>query len=537
MTSGNSNVDSIRASDEEIRKQEEVTINLKRSRNSLLAVSKLPPELLGDIFHRNVMLEGEFGGLEKRSHNFLLVCHRWFKVALSTPQVWSFWGNTTKEWAKCYHRSETAPLDLVLRGPLYSDECFDQALFDALRNRANRNTLRRVHLESRDPPLLQSVLSSLTPQVEEVLSIPMESFILRNWDLNPPVDVSDFFARHRFPKLERLKLTDCTISSWDYLISRTGALTELCLDSTGSSTSAQLLSILASNPLLQRVTLSPTPIPDNEDDVSHRVPLHHLRYLELTGDLRSVFELLHRLDHPLMLDELAITLCRCTVTELSQIIGPFIRDHFQRRGRSQSGLGLEVSSTDRIVLRVGNLAGISPESAGMNKIVALTIRPDQVLLGDVQDEAVRELVSCIPREEFVSFRALDETMAMGDMYSRLPNLRTLHLTGLYLPTAFPDLSSGGDEDEGILLYLQNLTLEWPTTKNSDWSPLTDFLAGRASFGKQLDILEILHSGHMCSEVVKGIEGVVRRFDATKDLLESRCPLNICAYRSSTSTDV
>ena len=69
------NIDSIRALEEQIREHERAIVQLKRTRNSLLNVSKLPPEVLGDIFHRNVTFKGDFDGLDKRSHNFLFVCH------------------------------------------------------------------------------------------------------------------------------------------------------------------------------------------------------------------------------------------------------------------------------------------------------------------------------------------------------------------------------------------------------------------------------------------------------------------------------
>ena len=69
------NVGSIHALEEQIREHERAIIQLKRDRNSLLNVSKLPPEVLGDIFHWNVTIKGDFDGLDEESHNFLLVCH------------------------------------------------------------------------------------------------------------------------------------------------------------------------------------------------------------------------------------------------------------------------------------------------------------------------------------------------------------------------------------------------------------------------------------------------------------------------------
>ena len=108
------NIDSIRALEEQIREHERAAIKLKRARNSLRNVSKLPPELFGKIFCWNVIREGDFDELDDGSHNFLLVCHHWFEVASHTPELWCFWGNTLIDWARWCHCSETAPLDLVL---------------------------------------------------------------------------------------------------------------------------------------------------------------------------------------------------------------------------------------------------------------------------------------------------------------------------------------------------------------------------------------------------------------------------------------
>ena len=498
-----------------VRKEAEALIKLKRTRNSLLNVNRLPPEVLGGIFQWNVMFEGGFGGLEKRSHNFMLVCHYWSGVALRTQGIWSFWGNTTNDWARFYCRSATAPLDLVLNSNL-RDEYFDETLTDVLQDRASRDTIRHVHLKSSNIVLLNSVLSPLTHNGVGIRSNRMESFILSNWDLDSPVDVSDFFAHYLFPRLKRLELSYCSISSWDHLVLRTGSLTHLRLGfeyPSPNPTTSQLLSLLASNPLLQRITLPRGTVPNDNDELSHlRIPLHHLRYLNLAGDLQHVLRLLDRLDFPVVLDEFEITLDGCTDKEISGKIGQYLRNLLQQRGESQIGLSLDTFKQNRIALHVGNVVGMDQKSVHMDQVLDLTINLIPALSYVALRGITLELIAQFPWGEFVYFEGPNKIV------------RTLHPTGIDPPTVSPQHSSCRDED--TFLYIQNLTLGWLSMHDDSWSPLTP--ADPSSSVGRLKILNTSFSGHMCSEVVDKIKEVVPSFNATRGLNPSEeCPFGAC----------
>ena len=84
------NIGLIMALERRIEDGEGDIIKLKRARNSLLNIStRMPPEILGIIFawivtreqDDSVFSTAHFAGLEKGSHNFLLVCHRWLEAA------------------------------------------------------------------------------------------------------------------------------------------------------------------------------------------------------------------------------------------------------------------------------------------------------------------------------------------------------------------------------------------------------------------------------------------------------------------------
>ena len=501
--------------EEQIRKHERIIIKLKRARNSLLNVSKLPPEVLGDIFRRNVTLEDDFDDLEKRSRNFLFVCHHWSEIALGTPEVWSFWGGTLKDWARWHRHSETAPLDLVLSGAGLDNGTLNVTLRDTLQDRAVRDTIRRIHLWSGDTVLLSSIISPFATAGEGDRPNSVESFILIN-NGNTPVDTSDFFARYRFPKLQRLKLYDCKFTSWDLLTSRTAVLTTLSLCFSHPSptpNTPQLFSILASNPSLRRVSLSGYAVPlDGGGESPYRVSLHHLKLLKLAGGLRHIIGLLHQLDHPTNLD-LMITLSDRTVTDVPRMVGPYLRDYLRRRDRSPNGLGLYVSRSGcKIKFRVGDMGGIDLSvPTVINLFVEFVMNLNQTPL-NLLENVFLDLFPYTPQDEVVYLHSWGEPAAMEDISTRFPKLRALNSGSMPLSAVFP--GSRLDEKGGIPTSLQHIVLEWPVVDNGDWSPMTNFLASRSSSGNQLDSLTLSHSPHMGRKMEERIRSIVKKIRIT-----------------------
>jgi len=521
------NIDSIRALDEQIGEYERALTKLKRTRNSLLNISKLPPEVLGNVFRWNVTREGDFGGLDWGSHNFLAVCHHWFEVASRTPELWSFWGNTIEDWARLYRRSGTVPLDLILSAGYYIDDFSDcglgEGLGDALKDRATQDTIRRVHLKAEDSTLINDIIGKLTTLGEEPRSNSMESLVLWNLDSTGPVDVSDFFARYRFPRLRRLDLTDCAISSWDHLSSRTSILTTLELNFTNhfrtptpTPTTSQLLLMLASNPTLRGVALFHHAIPnDGGGGSSSRVQLHCLKELRLCGNLQHVLKFLDQLDHPRNLDRLTLALHDCDVVDIPRTIGPYLRDHLHRRDRSQDGLNLLVSyraanTTPYIKFRAGDSRGIdfsAPSWVELNTFVRVNLVLSRGTRRDVLERAALDLATYTPRDDVVHFRMYNEFTTGVDTYARFPNLRALSFYNTSLPTAFPNPNLIGEGK--ISPSLQHIFLDRVDVDDGDWSPLTTFLARRMSSGNRLDTLMIVRLPHMHPWVMGSIRSMVR----------------------------
>ena len=419
------NIKSIRALEEQIREGKGDTIQLKRLRNSLLNISvRVPPEILGKIFAWTIVRERHylgrdeelFSGFGKDPHNFLLVCHHWFEVAISTPELWKFWGVTLEDWKKRYHRAEAVPIDLVLEHwyiwRTYSkDIC--PPLRDALRDRADRDMIRQIHLHHPDVNFLALILSLLTPSDEGTPKKCITSIAVVSENLP---DLSGFFARSRLPKLELLYLCGTLPTPiWDLLIPQTTQLTVLSLLPTGTSlppTRSQLLSILASNPGLQELHLFYAAVPEEEDGTETRVPLPQLRSIYVVGKFRRIFVLLSWLEIPAALDHKMILLQdSATLDVVLKIIGPHLRDHFQRDIKFPDRLGVWIyfrkhnsshdgDSVDIIVSR------FEPDLEWQQTwpYARFSVRVHPPLLDSAIQELPHDLMAFIPRGHEVSLK-------------------------------------------------------------------------------------------------------------------------------------
>ena len=446
-------IDSIRTLlDEQIEQYETALIKLKRARNSLLNISILPPEILGQIFHWNTIPNETCGGFGNGCHNFL-VCHHWFQVAASTRAL-VFLGNSLQDWAKRHHRHQGVPLDLVLYKTPYTEDTLDDTIRIALQDRAARGTIRRIHLFAGDSEFLGSIISPLTANYKGIQSSNLESLILWDHDGSASIDISDFLAHYRFPKLRHFELLNCTMS-WDLLVSRTSVLTTLDLEYLKRSpppTTSQL-SILASNPTLRKVRPCGHAIPnDGGGRSSFRVTLRHLKVLELhVGDLRNIVGLLRRLDHGRNVD-LNLDLSKCAVGDISWILAPYLRDYLQHRSRSHGGLGLSVSWGDwDIRFDAGDGGGIdlsAPEPKQMIPFMGITVHLNDTPPKNVLEGAILDLIAYTPQEQVVYFRVHQKPLTVEDIHARLPNLRVLHFNEIPLIDAFPKPNLGWDE--GIL---------------------------------------------------------------------------------------
>ena len=495
-------------------------------------ISKLPSEVLGNIFRWNATLKGEFDGLEEGSHNSLLVCHHWFEVASRTPELWAFWGNSLEDWEKRHVRSSAGtPLNLVLDAVPYMFGTISESQQVVLKDHATSDTIQRVHLRTDISDILISIISPLLSRDGGLQINSLKSLIL-HCESSEPLDTS-FFARSRLLGLRHLELLGCTLSSWEHLALQTTLLTTLQLffdDTSPTPTIPQLLSILASNPRLKKLELNSQAIPDgngNRDGSRSVLPLPHLEELRLDGDPRQVFGLLCRLGLPRRMAMLALNVSHCVAADVSETIGPRLRDYLRCRGKSRNGLGIVLSSRGCISLSVGDADRLHPStslSSRMTQFASIIVGVDGALPEDTLEKLTLDLICFTPREEIVYPRTCRSPEVVKDLRVQMPNLKALDLYMVPLAAVFPMPDQDGSHvHERFPPSLQYLLLERPHLGTYSWIPLVTYLSNRSSSGNKLDSLLINGPCHVCSRVAQEIGDVVRKFKVDDGCLDSWCP--------------
>ena len=161
---------------------------------------------------------------------------------------------------------------------------------------------------------------------------------------------------------------------------------------------------LVSNPHLEKLEIYPVPNSNSDGDGFRSVPLQHLEELRLDGDTGQVFGLLSRLEHPEEMTTVTLNISHCVIAEVLQTIGPYMGDHLRRRGRSQNGLGLCLSSSGFIAFKLDDGVGLYPSASvfpRMTSFPSLDIGFDRQALPDILEKLTLVLLSHTPRDEIL----------------------------------------------------------------------------------------------------------------------------------------
>lgn len=394
---------------------------------------------------------------------------------------------------------------------------------DALRDRAARGAIRKVHLRGDVIQLLTTIISTLTPEDEGARDSNIESIALDGVIINLPtfrsrpplrhaptngVDASDFFSRHRFPKLQNLSPSGRFMISpqaWACLTSHTTAITDLSLSLNSPFSvlrTSQILSLLASNPNIRSLELVLEVAIDDGSGPKLPVPLRHLEALYLKGDPHRVFSILRRVEFSDRVDHTRMEFYSHTTQEVAEAIVPQTRDYLHHDPRFEGRLGISISiNRNTILLQVGVIGvGYHGSDRLPQRRAAPYARFSMALRFAPLKERERLCIytlAHLPQESIVYLQTNLSAAATKEMVVGMSNLEALYLIEPTVSDRFllPNLD-GPNPHVKLLPSLRRLYLQDANAVSFDWGPLIRYVTHQTSgdhafslnlYGKDVEI--------------------------------------------------
>jgi hypothetical protein len=211
-------------------------------------------------------------------------------------------------------------------------------------------------------------------------------------------------------------------------------------------------------------------------------------------------------------ESMRLTLSHCTVGHISEILGPYVRDYFRRDGRSRERLGIFVASSGNSVSIRASTIGTANGSAQRVTFATFTVVLGEYLHPLAEDRLCVDFVACTPTEHVVYFGGALSMDIVKGIASVMPKLQELYLIGVTLSDGFlqPD-PDGSLANTKLLPSLRCQRLERIVLEDHGWTPLLPYLSHQTSGGQ---VISLTLSGghiHICKDVVKEIEGLVKEF--------------------------
>lgn len=309
-------------------------ITASRLKNSQLPISRLPPEILGDIFIQNIFeCSTDFiYRLDPRSPtncvHVISVCYYWREVALNHPQFWGFWSKLGSRWFKSYaSRCEVGPLHIrVTRSSRAALENWE-TVFPA-QNYLER--IRELHI--------QDIALSLNRMLKQFdregkYSSQLRSLMIYSTAGDIPA-IPPSLTSHEFPYLWRFDLLQCDFD-WNCRMLDTSQLrilsvrNELTVGAT-RPTAARLIAVLQCQQRLEKLTLTGLALPTSLNTVSKvpEIDLPRLSHLELTGTSAFCLSLTSCLRFPRNTSFVSLQIRLKGLPAYTNEVLPFLRSYY-----------------------------------------------------------------------------------------------------------------------------------------------------------------------------------------------------------------
>jgi hypothetical protein len=390
---------------------------LRYTQNSRVAISRLPAELLSDVF-LYVVDSGlwiDDTCFRAGTFNFLQVCRRWSEVAVAFPRLWVWWvASAGKAWHLFNARSKDAPLFLTWK-PRLPDSARD-AFMDT-------GTPRKIY---------QLNLSSSHAQLEYVLgaldsgSVSVTSSIRVVTDSGNSGEGLPRFLSLPFPKLLELEIANF-LPDPSSSIFKTSNLTSLKLsvreDDGRRYTRTQFSRILQHHPNLRELNLRGGAIPlADQPGEPVSIVLPWLVDLKLGGAGAAIAGFMDLVSMS-PLHNVAIYLQHThtsTVPALSDAVKQILTAYYECQGLEHPRKvdHLTVSLRDCLVVNAGSSATTSCHPTYNFELLSFDLR--KALVG--------KIVPLFPSEHTRIFAAAGLDLVTNDWRTTLQNMKgLLHL--------------------------------------------------------------------------------------------------------------
>jgi len=283
--------------DQEIEKCVAEIRKLKSRRNTLAPISRLPPEILSNIFMLCVTdNDGHFTVTPYRwswitiSH----ICRHWRNVALECSSLWCHLDFSKPDWIpEMLNRSKVAPLSVKIRNEHY----FSKKSLDAL-NAAFQHMYRIKELDLCVPAGdFEDMLCDITQAAPCIHTLSVSSKPSSLFTLARTISLPQDFLSGDAPSLTHLELRDVHLPWGSSLLKNLTCLKIFHSGTTFRPSLEQLVEILSCMPSLGTLELQNV-LPTTRSLLSTEVVLSHLCDIRLEGDIAACAILLDRISFP-----------------------------------------------------------------------------------------------------------------------------------------------------------------------------------------------------------------------------------------------
>jgi hypothetical protein len=292
--------------DRDIARLEESIRALKSRRNELSPISRLPVEILCNIFSHTE--DNSICRSPESWTNFSQVSRHWRSSALSAPQLWTKIPLSYPRWAQeMLIRSKMAKL--TIRSGFYFDTSNPRAIGTVRSCLYEMNRVEELKLNSTPGLTLKEIFRDLPKSAPQ-----LHTLCIRSHSSRSAYSIHEDFL-YDTERLQCVELINCKIS-WDSQL-LTG-LTRLCLDESlkANSLIIQVLHALQRMPALTYLRLKDS-IPDDSEGPSTYpvVDLPFLRVLDISSGVGALTNVLRHITIP----HSAMLYVTCRETQSTQI--------------------------------------------------------------------------------------------------------------------------------------------------------------------------------------------------------------------------